>query len=142
MYKRQAPKFIDLTGDARTATMQGLEGSLNSGSGGIYAKALIASATASTATVTIAGETYNLVYGFPAARGVGSVEGLGTSVAAYGIAKAIEISESMNVSVAEAGGVATFTRIGAPDEATCKVTYAQPTVSGQVPKVTSEVGGC
>lgn len=135
-----APKFIDLTGDARTAVMQGLEGALNSGTSGIYAKAIIAGDVASSATTIIGAEHYNLAFGFPAAAGVGASNG--TSGAAFGISGAITTSFGSDVTIAASGGVTTFTNTSAPDPSTCVVTYTQSSVAGQVPLVTSVIGGC
>lgn len=136
-----APKFIDLTGDARSAVMQGLEGALNSGTGGIHAKALMAGETGTTGTVEILGEHYNLAFGFPAADGLGAKDGTSSS-AAYAVENTITISDSMEVTVTASGGVATFTKDGTPSGSVCTVTYTQPTTAGQVPVVTSNISGC
>lgn len=62
-----APKFIDLTGDAKGAVVEGLEASVNSAADLTYAKALAQSQTGVTGVVNVAGiGNVNLVYGWPA----------------------------------------------------------------------------
>ncbi len=58
------PKFVDLSGDARRSVMKGVSGSMASANSMIYAKAQAANAAGATGTLTIAGNTINLVYGF------------------------------------------------------------------------------
>jgi MSHA pilin protein MshA len=64
-----APKFLDITGDAKAATLQGIKASLQTISTVTYSKSLIAGndkvAAASTPTVAINGLTISLNYGYP-----------------------------------------------------------------------------
>jgi len=58
-----APKFIDLTGDAKASVVQAVEGSLNSAADMAHAKALIAGET--SGSISIAGQSITLVNGYP-----------------------------------------------------------------------------
>lgn len=67
-----APKFIDLTSDAKGAVVEGLEASVNSAADLTYAKALVQGQTGVTGTVNIAGVgDIDLVYGWPANDEIG-----------------------------------------------------------------------
>ena len=48
-----APKFIDLTSDAKTSVMQGVQGSVNSAINLAHAKALVAGETGATGVIKI-----------------------------------------------------------------------------------------
>ncbi|EJL6398006.1 type II secretion system protein [Vibrio navarrensis] len=63
-----APRFLNLQGDARKASAQGLKGAIEGAAGIVYGKAAIAGVEASSsASVTINGTSVALVYGYPAA---------------------------------------------------------------------------
>lgn len=125
-----APKFIDLSGDARESVMSGVEGSINSAADIYHAKALISgNYDADIGTVKMSN-------GWPTA-------------AADGIGNAIELSTSANITQS-AGEVATeweFTHDSAVGDGSttalsCEVNYA-PSASIDVrPVVTANLGGC
>ena len=52
-----APKFIDLTGDAKASTLQGVRGSIESATSMVHAKALIAGDTATNGGLDLDGDT-------------------------------------------------------------------------------------
>ena len=61
-----SPKFLNLQGDAKASTVQGLAASLKSASNIVYSKALVqGKASAQTASTT--NPTLNVVYGYPQA---------------------------------------------------------------------------
>lgn len=63
-----APRFINLQSDARDSTLDGMRASLETAASSIYAKAAISGQeSGATGTVTISGNTVNLVYGYPQA---------------------------------------------------------------------------
>ena len=67
-----APKFIDLTGDARGSVIEAVRGSLNSAADMAHAKALVDSNLDETgADMSIAGETISFRYGWPTDATVG-----------------------------------------------------------------------
>lgn len=61
-----APRFIDLSTDAKISTLQGMKGALESSSRLIYSKALIEGETNGEGTVTVSDETITLDSGYPA----------------------------------------------------------------------------
>ena len=60
-----APKFIDLTSDARIATLKGMQGAMRSGVKLIYAKALIEKKTSGANTLTVGSANISLHSGYP-----------------------------------------------------------------------------
>jgi MSHA pilin protein MshA len=66
-----APRFVDLTDDARTATLEGVAGAVESAKSLIFAKALIAGNQAVEATVsvlpvvTVPSGDVNITFGYP-----------------------------------------------------------------------------
>ncbi|WP_318465474.1 type II secretion system protein [Photobacterium leiognathi] len=67
-----APKFMNLQNDARTATLEGLKGSIQGAAGIVYGKAAIKGVEAeSDDSVSDAGQTIKTVYGYPAATSAG-----------------------------------------------------------------------
>ncbi len=63
-----APKFLDLQGDAKAATLDAIAGAMKTASDTIHAKSLIAGTdVAATSTVGLSnGETVAITYGYPA----------------------------------------------------------------------------
>ena len=70
-----APKFIDLTGDAKESVMKGVEGSIESAVSMVHAKAIVAGKTTGDTTVEIGNVFYALVNGYPAAESLGNGNG-------------------------------------------------------------------
>ena len=61
-----APKFMNLQGDAKAASLKGVQAALNSAKSMVYAKALLnSSEKLPTATVEVNGQDVNIVYGYP-----------------------------------------------------------------------------
>lgn len=66
-----APKFIDLQGDAKDATLQAVKASVETAMAGTYAKSLIAGDEKSSGnTVTVPAGTVNTDFGYPNAAAV------------------------------------------------------------------------
>jgi len=119
-----APKFIDLTGDAKKSVIEGMQGSVNSAMNMVHAKAIVSNQTASTGEVVINGEYYALIYGYPTVAGAGTPDG--STGKGWGIDKLIDLSNGSNISYA--AGV--FDHDDATDSAKCKVTYANASGTG------------
>ena len=63
-----APKFIDLSSDAHTGTLNAINASMQSAATLVHSKSLIAgNDKSSTATVKVNGTDVNIVYGYPKA---------------------------------------------------------------------------
>jgi len=132
-----APKFLDLTGDARESVMKGVQGSINSSISLVHAKALVGGQIGATGEIIIGSESYALVYGYPAAAGVGDDDG--TTTNGFGIEKQIDLDNDSEITFAD--GV--FTHSGAPSDGdACILTYAEATDSETPPTVTSTLTGC
>ncbi|TRX52804.1 type II secretion system protein [Thalassomonas sp. M1454] len=128
-----APKFIDLTGDARGAVIEGVEGSVNSAADIAHAKALIEGATAAYTDgstndfIMVAGTKIELNYGWPTNE---SIELM------------VEISDEEIVFASGAQGTgSTWTHNGATDTANCFVNYDNNVANAETrPSVESKIG--
>ena len=109
------PKFIDVQVDARRASIDGLQGAVQSANALAHAQALIDGATAATGSITMEGTAVALVYGYP------SLAGIAAAVSTDGFTYA--------------AGTGIFTITGYTG-ANCTVTYAQATSAG-TPAVTT-----
>ena len=103
-----APKFIDVTSDARKSVMQGIQASLEGAASIAQSKAILAGQTGLDGEIVIDLKYYALVYGYPAAAGEGDADGSATNKG-YGVASFIDISGDID-STTTAG---TFTHTGA-----------------------------
>ncbi|WNC72903.1 type II secretion system protein [Thalassotalea psychrophila] len=123
-----APKFLDLTGDARTSVMKGVQGSVNSAADIVHAKALITGQTADNDSTTyLEGTSISIDNGWPTAD-------------AAGIGSAIDLSTDSGVSQSAAGSTWVFTHEDATE--TCEVIYGEPQNVQDRPVVTSDLDNC
>lgn len=129
-----APKFIDLTGDARESVMQGVQGSVNSAVNLAHAKALVEGQTGATGSITIGGTAYALVHGYPAA--------IDDTDDGRGIAGLIELENGTSVSITETAAPTLFQYSGVTDVTTCQISYANATSAENPPVVTATLTGC
>lgn len=124
-----APKFIDLTGDARTSVMEGVQGSVNSAINLAYSKALVESQTAAQGAIEINGEFYDLAYGYPTVAGRGDADGT-SATDGYSIENLIDLSSGSDITYDDSNGE--FQHGTATDSDNCKVTYTAASISGGV----------
>lgn len=117
-----APKFMNLQNDARTATLEGLKGSIQGAAGIVYGKAAIKGVEANPDdSVSDAGQTIKTVYGYPAATSAGigqAIVGLEGDNADWAMT---------STQPSEAGSIA-YTIKNQADKATpteCSVVYTQ-----------------
>ena len=101
------PRFINLDANARTATVNGLAGTITSAAASARSLAM---ANGNPASVTMEDSTVNLINGYPDAS-------------TNGIALAINVSTDFTFTAGApaATGTATWTRNGAPTPANCAV---------------------
>jgi MSHA pilin protein MshA len=99
------PKFINLSSDARTAALKGIQGAVNSAAAMAYGKALLGGATGATGTISVNGSPVSVVYGYPAASAIASL-----------------LQDTGGATPANSGTSATFTL-----QASCLVTYTEAT---------------
>jgi MSHA pilin protein MshA len=124
------PKFVALDGQARTATVNGLAGSVKSAAA--LARGL-AMATQSTASVTMEGSTVTLLNNYPDATATGIPLAVNANTATGG-----DFAFTAGSSTTTA---ATWTKNGAPTPANCSVSYTAATV-GSTPTITATTTGC
>ena len=60
-----APKFIDITSDAKGAVIEAVKGSMNSAADLAHAKALVQGQAGSNGAISAVGTTINLQFGWP-----------------------------------------------------------------------------
>lgn len=124
------PKFMDLGGDARSAVVDGLEGSVRSTSAMIYAKAAIKGQTGATGSLTTTdipqlSSAMDLVHGYPKD--------------AAELAKAMDIDTTNKFSVASDKSGISLKGKAVTD---CGVAYSQPSGAGLAPTITANKGSC
>jgi MSHA pilin protein MshA len=119
-----APKFIDLTADAKKSVIQGLQGNVNSAMNMVHAKAILSSETGATGEVIINGQYYALIYGYPTVAGAGTPAG--TTANGWGIDKLVDLSHESNIIYAT--GV--YSHVDATVSSTCSVTYTDASGTG------------
>ncbi|MGB1197564.1 MAG: pilus assembly FimT family protein [Thalassotalea sp.] len=134
-----APKFIDLTGDAKKAVMEGVQGSIKSAVNLAHAKALVSGETKATGEIQIGSKYYALAYGYPVADplGDGSASGAGLAIDSL-----LELDTNTPITSAVVLGSAEFAHSKATTAATCKITYTDTSNAETPPEVEATLGGC
>ena len=132
------PRFMDLRGDARTAVMESVQGSLQGAAIQVYAKALIQNSLAVTDTVYDNGTLIDTRFGYPRANNVGNED----------IADLIDIQQSDSDIVWQAGG-GINRRIGFDTDGdgnvtddNCYIQYTNSTAAGVQPEILPFLGDC
>lgn len=139
-----APKFIDLTGDAKSAVVQGVQGSVNSAVNLVHAKALVDNQAGATGEVTINGEVYDLVLGYPTRAGeTGTPDG--STGKGWGIDRLIDLESGSDITYDSATG--DFEHSEGTTADNCKITYSNATANaaGTVitpPTVILDISAC
>ncbi len=125
-----APKFLNLQDDARTSTLKGVEGSLNSAGAMVYSKAVIAGKDAAESETLDIGNGVNvgIAFGYPKAT-------------QDDLSKVLELSSGdWSYKASGASSILIFPAAISSSTATdCFVTYTQAT---SVSLPTSEVTAC
>ena len=128
-----APKFINLQNDARKSTVTAMAGSVKSAAVMTYSKAVLAGkdGAKSGKTVTVDGNSVDLVWGYPAAT-------------ASGIAYVLDAPSTDWTPNTATKGSYILTPVGMTSgaSATCKVTYTPSGTSGSAPTVVATTDGC
>lgn len=116
------PKFVNLSGDARKATLAGADGAMRSAANMAHAAAL----AAGSSVVTIEGTAYTLVNNYPSAANIATLAGVnGNGYVATVV-----------------GTTATIQVAGAATPASCQVTYTEA-AAGAAPTIPAPVNtGC
>ena len=128
-----APKFIDLTSDAKVSVMKGVEGSIESAVSMIHAKALVQGKTTGSDDVEINGLYYAVTNGYPRAQSEGDGSG-GSDTTSIGIIGALDI-DSADFNLTE--GSPTIFQHGDATGTDCRLTYTDSAGAGQRPVIDS-----
>lgn len=121
------PRFYDLQVDARRAKADGIFGAVRSASAIAHSAALVNSQTGATGTVTMEGQTVNLVNGYPSAAGIVVASNVNAT--------------NDNVTITTAGTATTIDINGATTAANCRISYTEA-ASGATPAITIVKTGC
>lgn len=122
------PKFANLGGDARKATLQGAQGSVKSAAAIVHAKALTEGKTATgdgSETILLEGVSIGLVFGYPSAASIADAAGV--------VKSDYHINTEKTVTTISATKDA-----GANAVEACNFTYTEPTAVDTSP-IISEV---
>lgn len=122
------PRFVNLGGDARAATVQGAFGSVKATSGLTHASWL-AKNDATLTSITVEGGTVTMIAtsGYPAATSIADAAGV----------------TAADFTITTAAGVTTMSANGATTPASCQVSYTEPAATaGAVPAISVVVSGC
>lgn len=146
-----APKFLDLTGDARAATVEGVEGSLKSALNIINGKAIIQSRTGADAQTT--NPAVDVKFGYPdatvaAMQAVLEME-LTTAVAGKPSGAAADAEWEIKVDTGSTPNSLKIFPVGDFDgltssiaEQNCYVLYTEAANANTRATVSSQTGGC
>jgi MSHA pilin protein MshA len=135
-----APKFIDLTSDAKASVLEGARGSVESAVSMIHAKALVQGKASGDDDVEVNGVFYAVTNGYPRALSEGDG---GTAATSIGILGAIDIDDSANGDFDTTDAATTLIQhSSATTAATCQITYVSSTGAGIRPAITIDTDGC
>ena len=119
-----APKFIDLTSDARKSVVEALQGSINSATDMAHAKALVSGQT--SGGISIAGSTITLVNGWPATASINDL---------------LDLDDNADISEVS-GSAGTFRYSTATTPTECQVVYTQTGDANIKPSIVPTTTGC
>ncbi len=138
-----APKFMNMQGDARAATVNAMKGSIQSAVSMVNSKAIIqgkdkSTSATDTKSVSAGSATVTVVYGYPTAKhaGIGQVLDFGSTATptANGNIGDWSVTESTSSYVITPKGMASTDN--------CSVTYAAAATSSGQPTYTVVTTGC
>ncbi|MCD9538504.1 prepilin-type N-terminal cleavage/methylation domain-containing protein [Photobacterium carnosum] len=141
-----APKFMNLQGDARHASLDGLRGAINGAAGIVYGKSAIEGQDASLkGSITVDNNALPTVYGYPAATSAGigaALSGIngenGDFVVVTGTGNSDQKDGSISFTFKNYAHSTSLTTV----PKNCYVTYKAPATSGATPTVTLDANAC
>jgi len=129
------PRFVNLTGDARGARINGALGSVRSAAVIAHGTALARNLGNGATTVAAEGGNITIVNGYPTADAAGILFAAQVTTGVGGVCVLVGGG-------AAAGSTVTIQAIGAVAPATCQFTYQNPLVAGNPPVYTVAITGC
>ena len=125
-----APKFIDLTSDAKASTIEAVKGSLNSAADMAHAKALV-KGIAHNGSLSIANGTVTFVNFYPTGATIDVLMEIDAGTSTSG----------SDFVLATSSGGATYSHANAVDQAECQASYINAT-SGERPSIATNTDKC
>jgi len=128
------PRVLDLSDNARIASITALGDAVRGASNVVHAKCLVEPAcdeAAATSVVMIDGLSLSTIHGYPDA---------GDAIAGGQIDQAL-VHSGYGVTIA-GGNRHVFTKAGGPSAINCSVTYQEPASAGEPPQITVTTSGC
>jgi len=123
-----APKFIDLTSDAKASTVQAVQGAMNSAADMAHAKALVEGHV--NGALSIAGENIIFAETYPNNASIALLMDIDTS------------SSNAAFVFAVSAGAGTYTHVDAADATKCVATYTETTNKNVKPSIASNTDDC
>lgn len=137
-----APKFFNLAGDAKAGTLNAVKASLQSANAVIYSKAVLAGEQKKeTGTVTDAGTTINLVYGYVKATVADVKAVLDINDADFDFTAAVADNLVLTVSKDDVLISPKDSTLGTTEATACMVVY-KPATSSAKPSYVVHSKGC
>ena len=118
------PKFANLGGDARAASLKAAKGAIASASSLVHARALVSNVT--TGNISMEGVTVTLQNGYPNAA---------TIVAAAGL-------QAVDYDIVTTATTVTLSPQKVTTKTTCQVVYTPPTVANTAPTIVETSSNC
>lgn len=126
------PRFVNLTGDARGARINGALGSVKSAAMIAHGTALARSLGNGATTVAAEGGNVTIINGYPTADAAGILFAAQIDAADF----------TISGGGAAAGDIITVQATGAVTLANCQFTYQNPAAAGNPPAYTVVISGC
>lgn len=140
-----SPKFLDLQGDARGATVEGVEASLKGAVNIAYSKALIQGVTGTTAApVAMTNPAIEMVFGYPDASNENIADLLELDAGEWEYYTVGTESRIYPLGAYEGASNTVFTDDGpeGDDSTGCYVTYTEAADANSVPTIDIKTDGC
>jgi len=136
-----APKFIDLTSDAKGSTIEAVKGALNSAADMAHAKALVAGVN--SGSVSIAGQTIAIENSYPTAASILNVMDINATLSgAAGAAGDFIYTTAASGTAGDGTGITNYYHPTAITAADCIATYDETADPNVKPAISSTSTGC
>lgn len=132
-----APKFIDLTSDAKASTIEAVKGSLNSAADMAHAKSLVNGTL--NDDISIAGLNISFINGYPTAESIKGLMDINST-----LSNADPVGDFTHATTGDntGSGVTTYGHPTAVTPSTCVATYTETDDENLKPVIASDTEGC